>query len=34
MQNEVDAFFLLVHLMVKHQWRDVYKEGMIKIIKI
>ena len=33
-QNEVDAFFLLIHIMVEHQWRDQYKEGMIKIIKM
>ena len=33
-QNEVDAFYLLIHIMIEHQWRDVYKEGMIKIIKM
>ena len=33
-QNEVDAFYLLVHILVVHQWRDVYKEGMLKIIKM
>lgn len=33
-QNEVDAFFMLIFVCVKMQWRDVYRDGMIKIMQM
>lgn len=30
-QNEVDAWFLMIHFCIKHQWRDIYRPGMLKV---
>jgi hypothetical protein len=32
--NEVDAFYLLIHVCVRLHWRNVYKPAMTKVMEM